>query len=495
MKRPDGAYRDVRPLLCGKGVTAMPDLNPAQRKTRIILLMLALLLPTLSLIPLGGLYLYEHGFLLPWAVAALVVAAAGFLIERRWMTSGERRLAKMEAADERRRRDGHLTLSDRAWADVRTIAAKVDPETLTSSEAVLALGQRTIDAVARRMHPEKSDAVWQFTLPEALVIAERVSSRLGRFVETQIPLGDRLTVAQLMAVYRWRGMVGVAERAYDIWRVIRLANPATAVTHEAREQLSRAVVNWSKERVGRRIAEAYVEEVGRAAIDLYGGILRPHAEAEAAGAAEAQDGVRPGRAVRAVVIGASPSRLDTMTALAAAADRETELEGKPRILIEVSDAVDDDAVGRRQFVRSVSDSDIVVWCVDHQRGVTPGDVAAIDILKRTIAAGKLASPPGIVIAAVQPVGGALTDPEAHTEPLSAPLETFGRMPVVTLLLAADSPQRDLDIAALVRAVREQAERAPAFAARHRASRGVGSTARQAVTAAGTLAGQIFGRRN
>lgn len=473
----------------------MPDLNPAQHKTRIILLVLALLLPTLSLIPLGGLYLYEHGFLLPWAIAALAVAAAAFFAERRWMTSGARRLAKLEASDEKRRRDGHLTLSGRAWSDVRAIAAKVDPETLTSSEAVLALGQRTIDAVARRMHPEKSDAVWQFTLPEALVIAERVSSRLGRFVETQIPLGDRLTVAQLMAVYRWRGMVGVAERAYDIWRVIRLANPATAVTHEAREQLSRAVVNWSKERVGRRIAEAYVEEVGRAAIDLYGGLLRPHAETEAAGAAPEVLQERPGRALRVCVIGATPARLDTMTALATAADRETELEGKPRILIEASDAIGSESAGCRQLLRSVDESDVLVWCVDRELGVTQGDRAALDILKRAVAAGKIASPPGIVIAALQPPGGAPPDAEAHAEPVASALETFGRMPVVTRLLAVDGPQRDLDVAALVRALREQAERAPAFSLRHRANRGIRSAARQAVTAAGTLAGQIFGRRD
>ena len=473
----------------------MPELNPAQSTTRIILLVLALLLPTLSLIPLGGLYLYEHGWLLPWAVAALAVAAAGFLVERRWMTSGERRLAKLEAADERSRREGHLTLSERAWGDVRAIAAKVDPETLTSTDAVLALGQRTIDAVARRMHPEKSDALWQFTLPEALVIAERVSSRLGRFVETQIPLGDRLTVAQLMAVYRWRGMVGVAERAYDIWRVIRFANPATAVTHEAREQLSRAVVNWSKERVGRRIAEAYVDEVGRAAIDLYGGILRPHAEAEAAGAAGNGATDRPGRALRAVVMGASPTRLDTTTTLAAFADLETERDGKPRILIQESDAIDEAAVGRRQLIRGLSESDILVWCVDRQRGITAGDMAALDAMKRAIMAGKLRPAPGVIVAAVQPAGDPLADPQAHAEPLSAALERFGRVPVVSLLLAAEGPQRDLDVAALVAAVREQVERAPAFAARNRSGRGVGSAARQAVNAAGTLAGQIFGRRD
>ena len=474
----------------------MPELNPAQRKTRIILLAAALLLPTLSLIPLGGFYLYEHGWLLYWAIAALAVATVGFLAERRWMTSGSRRLAQMKAADESRRREGHLTLSDRAWGDVRAIAAKVDPESLTSSDAVLALGQRTIDAVARRMHPEKSDAMWQFTLPEALVIAERVSSRLGRFVETQIPLGDRLTVAQLMAVYRWRGMVGVAERAYDVWRVIRLANPATAVTHEAREQLSRAVVNWSKERVGRRIAEAYVEEVGRAAIDLYGGILRPHAESEASGSGEAE---RPGRALRALVIGASPARIGVVTALTAMADRETELEGKGRILVHESNAIEDATFARRQLIRSISESDVVVWCVDRQGGVTQGDLSALDAMKRAIVAGKVPYAPGVIVAAVQ--DGTQTtdpqtsqDPEAHAEPLVTALETFGRVPVVTLILATDGPQRDLDLAAMVGVLREQAERAPTFAAKFRRTRGIGSAARQVVGAAGTLAGQIFGRR-
>ncbi len=473
----------------------MAGLNPAQRKTRIILVALALLLPTLSLLPLGGLYLYEHGWLLYWAIGALAVASAGFLVERAWMTSGERRLAKLEAADERRRRDGHLTLSDRAWADVRAIAERLDPDTLSSTEAILQLGQRTIDTVARRMHPENNDAVWQFTLPEALVIAERVSSRLGHFVETQIPLGDRLTVAQLMAVYRWRGMVGVAERAYDVWRIIRLANPATAVTHEAREQLSRAVLNWSKERVGRRIAEAYVEEVGRAAIDLYGGRLRPHGEAEQIAAQSKDAADRPGRALRALVSGASPARLDTMAAVAAVADKATEFEGKPRILFQADETIGDENVARRQFVRALTDTDVVIWCVDRERGVTAGDLAAADALKRGVIAGKVEQGPGVVVVAVQSNGQSPEDAEARVEPLTLALERFGRVPVMTLLIAENGPQREIDAAAIAAAVSDLAARAPAFAVRPQHGRtGIASAARQAVSAAGTLAGQIFGRR-
>ena len=474
----------------------MAELNPAQRKTRVILVAAALLLPTLSLIPLGGLYLYHQGWLLYWAGVALGVAAVTFLAERSWMRSGERRLERLEADDDRRRREGHLTLSDRAWGDVRAIAAKVDPETLTSTQAVLALGQRTIDAVARRMHPEKSDAVWQFTMPEALLIAERVSSRLGHFVETQIPLGDRLTVAQLMAVYRWRGMVGVAERAYDIWRIVRLSNPATAVTNEAREQLSRAVLNWSKERVGRRIAEAYVEEVGRAAIDLYGGILRPQGKTDAAltssGPAVTE---RPGRALRVAVAGASNGRSETRAALARAADEATERDGQPRILFEESASVGVDGLARRQFLRSVSESDVVIWCVDNVNGVTAGDMAALNALKRAIAAGKIDHAPGVIVTALQPAGASPVDPEAQAEPLSAALEKFGRIPVVTLLLAGDDPQREFDIAAMVQAIREQAARSPSFIGNARSRGSIRSAARQAANAAGTLAGQIFGRRN
>jgi hypothetical protein len=473
----------------------MADLNPAQRKSRVILVAAALLLPTLSLIPLGGLYLYQQGWLLYWAGAALGVAVVTFLAERSWMRSGERRLERLEADDDRRRREGHLTLSDRAWGDVRAVAAKVDPETLTSTQAVLALGQRTIDAVARRMHPEKSDAVWQFTMPEALLIAERVSSRLGHFVETQIPLGDRLTVAQLMAVYRWRGMVGVAERAYDIWRIIRLSNPATAVTNEAREQLSRAVLNWSKERVGRRIAEAYVEEVGRAAIDLYGGILRPHGETDAALVSGPAVTERPGRALRVAVAGASIARSETQAALARAADEATERDGQPRILFEESASVGIEGVARRQLLRSVAESDVVIWCIDHDNGVTAGDMAALDALKRAVAAGKIDHAPGVIVAALQPAGESPADPEAQAEPLSAALEKFGRVPVVTLLLAGDDPQREFDIAAMVQVIREQAERSPSFVKNVRSRGSIRSAARQAANAAGTLAGQIFGRRN
>ena len=53
----------------------------AARLARFILVTACLILPTLSLLPLGGLYLWEKGWLLHWAVLALCVSGTIALIE------------------------------------------------------------------------------------------------------------------------------------------------------------------------------------------------------------------------------------------------------------------------------------------------------------------------------------------------------------------------------------------------------------------------------
>jgi hypothetical protein len=247
----------------------------AMRMARFILITACLLLPTLSLLPLGGMYLWEKGWLLHWAVLALCVSGSIALLEA-WLLKREARETPREAP--LAGSSGPSAVWDerevQAWRDVEALAARLEIERLDSTQAFLDLGLETVTTVARRLHPEKPDPLWQFTMPEALAITERVSRRLSRTVVAHVPFGDRLTLAQFRAAYRWRGAIGVAERAYDIWRIVRLMNPATAVANEARERVSRAVLNWGREQVTRRLAESFVEEVGRAAIDLYGGRLR-----------------------------------------------------------------------------------------------------------------------------------------------------------------------------------------------------------------------------
>ena len=84
-----------------------------------------------------------------------------------------------------------------------------------------------------------------------------------------------------MWLYRWRGALALAEKGYDLWRIVRLLNPVAAATQELRERFTRQIYEAGREHLARRLARAFVKEVGRAAIDLYGGNLRVTAGAAA----------------------------------------------------------------------------------------------------------------------------------------------------------------------------------------------------------------------
>ena len=247
-----------------------------RRHLHLLSVAVGLVLPSLTLIPLGSLWLWERGFILYWAIATgLLVALASFVQQRLLPEPAAHADTRDADVDAGLAADmaAWTPLEKLAWHDVVGIAGRVDPARITGQDDALALGLETIDAVAHRIHPEVGRPLWQFTVPEAFAMLERVSKRLGTFVDEHVPLSDRLTVGQAMALYRWRGALETAEKAYDIWRLIRMANPLTAATHEARERLSKHMLQWGREHLTRQLAEAYVKEVGRAAIDLYGGRL------------------------------------------------------------------------------------------------------------------------------------------------------------------------------------------------------------------------------
>jgi hypothetical protein len=361
---------------------ASSNRTAAARTARLILTVSALLLPSLSLVPLGGLYLWEKGWLIWWAMAALVTIAAVAGLQRRLLGG-----APVPAATPPKPfPDGELPspAEKSAWLAVAHISDNVDIEKLEDAEAVLDLGHRVVNAVARRMHPQKSDALWRFTLPEAMAIIERVSSRMGRAVVQTVPFGDRLTVSQFLTIYRWRHLAESAERAYDVWRLVRLANPATAATHELRERLSRALLDKGREHITRRLAQAYVEEVGRAAIDLYGGRLRV---AQGAGAARQGAERQPVAGAISVLVAGARTDVNQRVArhlaehergCASATLAATRLKdiamGRGSLIAAgfvVSEAGDEPATADAIVAREARGTDMIVWVL----GSDPAEIA------------------------------------------------------------------------------------------------------------------------
>ncbi len=253
----------------------MPRKHQAIFYYRLLMTVIALLLPLISLVLLGSLWLWQNGYVLYWALAACSITLITYAIER-WVLRFDATdtIAPAGAKLAEQPNPSWSVREAAAWASVVELSKEVKPLALESRDEVFDLGVRTIETVARSMHPGEEHALWKFTLPEALALVERVSSKLGVFVTDKIPLGDRMTVGQFLRLYRWRSVINVAEQAYDLWRIIRLMNPAAAATNEVREQLTRRAYEWGREELARRLVQAYVREIGRAAIDLYSGRMR-----------------------------------------------------------------------------------------------------------------------------------------------------------------------------------------------------------------------------
>ena len=271
-------------------------------RLRAVMLGLALFLPILTLIPLGSLWLWQNGFLLYWVAGALAATALFYAMET-WVLPAPR--PRSRQAKERAAGIDETPGETAAKAAVEHLADSVDPALIQSRADVMALAGQTIEAVAREIHPGEKEPVWNFTIPEILLLTERVSARLRPVVIDTLPLGEQLTVGQALRLYEWRSAVGVAEKLYDVWRLLRVFNPVAAATQEARERITKQIIVSVRDDLTKRILRVFVMEVGTAAIDLYGGRLREHQDENAQTSAV---DLREGGAAKAKAMRA-PSRL------------------------------------------------------------------------------------------------------------------------------------------------------------------------------------------
>ncbi|MBX9590009.1 MAG: GTPase domain-containing protein [Hyphomonadaceae bacterium] len=376
--------------------------------SRAVLLGIALLLPTASLIPLGGLWLWQQGYVVYWAIATCFVVAGLYYVQAR-IVAGPAPAGLAQSLDEGAQSADEQAWTPRqaeAWNDVKALAASVDAQRMASRDAALNLGLETIETVARRLHPERSDPLLQFTVPEALAVVERASNGMREFITTTFPFGDRITVAQLMWLYRWRGALNLAEKGYDLWRIVRLLNPLSAASQELRERFTREIYDMGREHLGRRLARAYVKEVGRAAIDLYGGALRvtptklqghvTAASREDMAAAAGRE-AEPIRILLAGQTGAGKSTL--LNALANAVEAEVDAmpattrptayklthEGMPAALLIDSPGLTD-AGSLGALIESAARADMVLWVSSATRAARETDRQALAAIRNHFAA-------------------------------------------------------------------------------------------------------------
>jgi len=238
----------------------------------------AVLLPILALLPLGLVWLWQNGWLLLWLAAGLVLAGPAWLLVRQQHNTPEG--STVDAATTTRDTPGEpqwAAIDLAAWASVQDYARTADARLIGDTDLLITAARETMTRVADHYHPHNPTAAWHFTLPEALLLSERVSNRLRVALLQHVPGAHVVRADQMRALWSHKP---AAQRAYRvfariarIYRVARLANPASALLAEAREQLVAAALGQGGRRLQTQGARIWIEEVGRAAIELYSGRL------------------------------------------------------------------------------------------------------------------------------------------------------------------------------------------------------------------------------
>jgi uncharacterized protein len=383
---------------------------------------LLLALPILALLVTGSLWLWQRGWFLWW----LIVAAAGTGLA--WgITRHLRRgpWAPKAVTEPEPLSPPNPTWTPRevkAWQEVRRLSAIADPAMLADRRLLLGAAQETIEAVARHYHPEQREPLWEFTVPEMLLLTERVSARVRVLLLAHVPMSHQVKAGQLVRVWGYKPLVakGLAHgrRAYDLFRIVRAINPLHALVAELRERFLSELSDTVQDYVLRKVARIWIEEVGRAAIDLYSGRLRVDAGAMAATAAgEGLTGIAepaplPG-ALRLLVAGQTKAGKSTLVNalvgdVAAGVDvlpltakfqgYELRQDGAPAASIIDTPGIENEG-GVRSIERHALECDLILWVIAAHRADRALDRKALDAVRARFAQDpRRKMPPLVVIA-------------------------------------------------------------------------------------------------
>jgi predicted GTPase len=384
-----------------------------QRHWPVTLLVLAVALPWLSLIVFGLVWLWQGGHVWKWAIAAGVLALAtwplAILVRRRANTQA--RLALGDLAEPSRAWTGR---EQEAWAEVRAIAAATAPFSFTELDPLVASARQTIEAVARRLHSETHTAWAQFSLPEVLLLGERLCRDVRREALRHIPGVRALRLSHLLWMQRQNERYGATlTTGMRLYRLVRaVLNPLQAVGSEAAGMFADKVATVLSYRLRAHATQMFVHKIGRAAIDLYAGRLAlTDDELRLAREADATATAEPAAPVRLVLAGqVNAGKSSLVNALAQetrgavgplpttsrAAEYAIELEGLPTVSLVDMPGLGDDG-DAAELLAQAERSDLVLWIASATQPARGPDRLALDRFRAWAATLLTRRPPPVLL--------------------------------------------------------------------------------------------------
>jgi predicted GTPase len=232
-------------------------------------------LPFAALVPLGIVWLWQQGDLGIWfLVGSLCFLGAGLLFRR--AARPEPRMDGVEDSADTPPEPEWTPADKIAWQRVQGFARRASGAMLMDQHAMISTASAVMEDIARHYWPDRSEALWHFTLPEALLLAERVSRRTRTLTIEAVPGSRSIRIGDVMQAYRVKQTVTAAAGIFSgPWRIGRMTlNPMQALAAELNQRVRGFAAAGLSGLMLDRIARIVIEEVGREAINLYSGRLR-----------------------------------------------------------------------------------------------------------------------------------------------------------------------------------------------------------------------------
>jgi uncharacterized protein len=383
------------------------------------LLSMAVALPWLSLFALGLFWLWQGGHVWVWAIAAAVLGLLAWplsvSVKRR--ANQEARLALGDLAAPSR---GWNAVERDAWVEVLAIADATAPFSFTEMEPLLTSARDIVEVVARRFHPDSRTAWARFSLPEFLLLTERLSRDVRREALRHIPAVKAMRLSHLLWVHRQNEHYGAIAQTgwrmgFGIWRVIRAAlNPIQAAGQETSGLFLEKTTKVLSYRLRAYATRLLVLEIGRASIDLYSGRLalsdddlQAARERETAATAEADI------PIRIVLIGqVNAGKSSLLNALAdeirgavgplpvtsSATEHQLNLDGHPCVLLVDMPGFDERAAAVSELLSEAERADLIMWVASATQPARGLDRKRLDEVRARANAQLARRPPPVLLA-------------------------------------------------------------------------------------------------
>lgn len=378
-------------------------------------------LPFIAMTIMGAIWLREHGWLLRFALISL--AAIGLWRVAIWL------LLRRERAEQKARisdlAEEPLVTAHPDWTEkeaelfdslssfIRLRLAEPLPWGDLQSFALEIMSRAAASA-----SDDKRGAL-DFSIPEALLLVDRVAMRLRQDLRHYVPMADTIHISSLIWLWTHRARFsrgfGVARLGYSLFHLVAAA-PA-AVAREIQNILLGAATEQLKSGGEVLLKQLILEEVAAAAIDLHAGYLR-FSEAEildielASHQTDQHHRAEDDLALRIMVLGqvsagktslinalfdSELGETDLAPATPGLVTHEVDLDGLAFSVVDTQ-GIDGSAATNELLLREMAQSDLLLWVVRANRPARDVDLILLEAFRQRMATTPARRVPPVIVA-------------------------------------------------------------------------------------------------